>query len=157
MGTISRRLAAGEHFVLVLAVWISILISVIGVFFRYVLGHSLSWVEEMAGYLLLYIVTVGIATAVRNGSHLRVDILIQFFPQTKKSLNLITIVFATLMMVFLTILSLQFVVSLLEEDQRTTSLYWLPLGVPLIIMPIGYGLTVFRLVEEFLRLLKTDE
>jgi TRAP-type C4-dicarboxylate transport system permease small subunit len=61
------------------------------------------------------------------------------------------------MMVFLIVLSYRFVVTLLEEDQRATSLYWLPLGIPLIIMPVGYLATTFRLIEEFFKLLRGDE
>jgi TRAP-type C4-dicarboxylate transport system permease small subunit len=157
MRTVSQWLAASEYFVLALATWVSIAISCIGVFFRYVLGDSLSWMEEMAGYLLLYIVTVGIATAVRNGSHLRVDIVPQFFPKTKRPLNFLANVFALVMMVFLLVLSYQFVRGLIEENQRATSLYWLPLGIPLIIMPVGYLATTFRLIEEFFKLLRRGE
>jgi TRAP-type C4-dicarboxylate transport system permease small subunit len=61
------------------------------------------------------------------------------------------------MMVFLLVLSYQFVRGLIEENQRATSLYWLPLGIPLIIMPVGYLATTFRLIEEFFKLLRRGE
>jgi len=34
-------------------VMVSIMISALGVFYRYVLHNSLAWVEEMAGFLLV--------------------------------------------------------------------------------------------------------
>jgi len=137
-----------EKVFLVMAIFFSVAISVVGVFFRYVLGDSLSWVEESAGFLLLTVVTVGIGVAVRQGSHLRVDMLIQFVPKTKNSLNLMANVFALAVMTILLTLSIGFVSDLLVRDQRTTSMYWLPIGVPLIIMPLGYLTAVFRLVES---------
>jgi TRAP-type C4-dicarboxylate transport system permease small subunit len=153
MRTISHLLEVTEDSVLAFATWASITISVVGVFFRYVLNNSLSWMEEMAGYLLLYIVTIGVATAVRKGSHLRVDMLIQFFPRTKTKLDVLANAVALILMVILFVLSIGFVFSLLKEDRRTTSLYWLPLGIPLIIMPVGYLITIFRLIEGFLKIL----
>jgi len=137
-----------EKVFLVTAIFFSVAISVLGVFFRYVLGSSLSWVEESAGFLLLIVVTVGIGVAVRKGSHLRVDMLIQFVPKTKNTLNLTASVFALAVMTILFTLSIGFVSDLLVRDQRTTSIYWLPIGVPLIIMPLGYLTAVFRLVES---------
>ena len=137
-----------EKVFLVMAIFFSVAISVVGVFFRYVLGDSLSWVEESAGFLLLIVVTVGIGVAVRRGSHLRVDMLIQFVPKTKNSLNLMASIFALAVMTILFTLSIGFVSDLLVRDQRTTSMYWLPIGVPLIIMPLGYLTAVFRLVES---------
>jgi TRAP-type C4-dicarboxylate transport system permease small subunit len=148
MKVIGRAVELFEKVFLVTAIFFSVAISVLGVFFRYVLENSLSWVEELAGFLLLTVVTVGIGVAVRQGSHLRVDMLIQFVPRTRNGLNLLANVFALAVMTVLFILSIGFVSDLLIRDQRTTSMYWLPIGVPLIIMPLGYLTAVFRLVES---------
>ena len=148
MKALRRAVELFEKVFLVMAIFFSVAISVLGVFFRYVLGSSLSWVEESAGFLLLTVVTVGIGVAVRQGSHLRVDMLIQFVPKTKNSLNLMANVFALAVMTILLTLSIGFVSDLLVRDQRTTSMYWLPIRVPLIIMPLGYLTAVFRLVES---------
>jgi TRAP-type C4-dicarboxylate transport system permease small subunit len=143
-----------ENGFLVIAVFSSVAISVAGVFFRYVVESSLSWVEESAGFLLLIIITVGIGVAVRRGSHLRVDMLIQFIPRTKKSLNFFANIFALGVMTVLFILAIEFVSDLLIRNQRTTSIYWLPIGVPLLIMPLGYLTAVYRAIESLFTLFK---
>jgi TRAP-type C4-dicarboxylate transport system permease small subunit len=154
MKAASRWIEVFENVFLTMAITVSVAISVVGVFFRYVIGSSLGWVEEMAGFILFIVVTIGIGVAVRRGSHLRVDMVIQFIPKTKESLNLVSDVVALGVMTILLVLSVEFVSDLLVSDRRTTSMYWLPIGVPLIIMPIGYLTAVFRLVENLLTLLK---
>jgi TRAP-type C4-dicarboxylate transport system permease small subunit len=147
---LGRRIESFENVFLVWAILISVAISVLGVFFRYVIESSLSWVEEIAGFLLLVVITVGLGAAIRGGSHLRVDMLIQFIPKTKKTLNWIADLFILGVMAILFVLAIQFVADLLVRDQRTGSLYWLPLGIPLLIMPVGYLTAVYRAIERLL-------
>jgi C4-dicarboxylate transporter DctQ subunit len=132
----------------------SVGISIVGVFFRYCLGSSLSWVEEIAGYLLLTAITVGIGPAIRAGSHLRVDMLPQLIPGTKKSLDIIATVVTLGVLIILLIFSLEFVKGFLKSDRRLTSLYWLPEGFLLIVMPLGYLIAVYRLVENIVKMFK---
>jgi TRAP-type C4-dicarboxylate transport system permease small subunit len=80
--------------------------------------------------------------------------LIQFIPRTKKSLNFIATVFALGVMTVLFVLSIEFVSDLLVRDQRTGSIYWLPLGVPAIIMPLGYLAAVYRVIENLFTFFK---
>jgi C4-dicarboxylate transporter DctQ subunit len=153
---LGRGIELFENFFLAAAVLCSVAISVTGVFFRYVVGSSLSWVEEMAGFLLLIVITVGIGAAVRRGSHLRVDMVIQFIPKTKKALNVSADVFALGVMTVLFVFAVEFASDLLARDQRTGSLYWLPLGVPLLIMPLGYLTAVYRVIENLFRFYKNE-
>lgn len=151
---VSRVVEACENVCLASAIIGSVVISVVGVFFRYCLGFSLSWVEEIAGYLLLAVITIGIGPAARAGSHLRVDMLPQLIPRSKKSLNLIASAVALGASIILLILSLEFVAGFLKSDRRLTSMYWLPEGFLLIVMPLGYLIAVYRFVENVVNMFK---
>jgi len=154
---LGRKVEWFENVLLALAVLSSVIISIIGVFFRYVIQSSLSWVEEIAGFLLLIIITMGIGAAIYKRSHLRVDMVMQFIPKTKKPLNLIANVVALGIMGLLSILAVGFVADVLSRDQRTGSLYWLPLGIPLLIMPFGYLTATYRALQSFWASLKAGE
>lgn len=49
-------------------------------FSRYVLNDSVAWTEEVARYLLIVLVFIGSAGAVRRGTHIRVEALEQALP-----------------------------------------------------------------------------
>lgn len=53
---------------------------------RYVFNHPLSWCEELAVYMVVYCVLLGICIATRKESHLQVDFLLSFFSQKTKCL-----------------------------------------------------------------------
>jgi C4-dicarboxylate transporter, DctQ subunit len=154
MMKVSRVVEVCENYCLSWAILGSVGISFVGVFFRYCLGSSLSWVEEIAGYLLLTAITVGIGPAARAGSHLRVDMLPQLIPRTKKSLDFIASAVTLGVLIILLIFSLELVTGYLKSDRRLTSVYWLREGFLLIVMPLGYLIAVYRLVENFVKMFK---
>ncbi len=50
-----------------------------GVFWRYVLNDSLSWTEEVARYLLIWLAAVGSIVAMRRRRHVAIDIIPDMF------------------------------------------------------------------------------
>ena len=133
-----------ERVFLTVGVTVSIIISAVGVFYRYVLQNSLAWVEEIAGFLLVGIIAVGISAAAKKGTNIRVDILPQFFPKSKRVWDFIADVAGLGIMTILFILSIQFIFVMFGNSQKTTSLPWLPLWLPLIIMPVGFIMAIYR-------------
>ncbi|MEX0827849.1 MAG: TRAP transporter small permease subunit, partial [Haliea sp.] len=51
-----------------------------GIFFRYVIGDSLSWAEELARYALIWSALVGSAVAYRRGAHIAMTMAIDLLP-----------------------------------------------------------------------------
>lgn len=137
-----------ETGVLTVAVVVSIFISALGVFFRYVLQNSLAWVEEIAGFLLVSIIAIGISAAIKKGTNIRVDILPQLFPKSKKIFDFISDLAGLGIMVTLFVLSIQFIHVMFTNSQSTASLPWLPLWLPLVLMPLGFLMAIFRLVAN---------
>ena len=85
--------------VLFLAMTITVIIQV---FFRFVIQSPLRWTEELARYLMIWLVLMASAIAMRNRSHLQVDVLTSALPQKPKRIltaivDLLTIVFLCIM------------------------------------------------------------
>ena len=55
------------------------------VIYRYVLGESLSFSEELARYMFIWSVAMGSALALRTRSHIGVEILVERLPETISS------------------------------------------------------------------------
>lgn len=77
LDTIENVMAAAATMLLV-AVTASVCLEV---FMRYALNSPLTWVVELSEYALLYICFLGAPWALRNGTHIRIDIFLSAFPQ----------------------------------------------------------------------------
>lgn len=51
-------------------------------FTRYVLNDSVAWTEEIARYLLIWLTFVGASISFRRGTHIGVEVLQHFMPET---------------------------------------------------------------------------
>lgn len=60
----------------VVAVLLLTVLTGYSVFWRYVLGVPITWIDELSGYLVVLLVMVGVAEALRRGDHINVDLLV---------------------------------------------------------------------------------
>lgn len=76
----SRRLNAVAEVLLWVLVASTILVTFIQVLFRYGLDSSLSWSEELARYLFVWIIFIGTSVAARRKQHIFIEIVVALFP-----------------------------------------------------------------------------
>jgi TRAP-type C4-dicarboxylate transport system permease small subunit len=73
-----------------------VVIMFIQVFFRYVLNNSLSWSEELAKYLFVWMTFLGAALCLRDKVHIGVDYFVSLLPeplqQAVQRFNLVLII-----------------------------------------------------------------
>lgn len=122
----------------------SILMSVVGVFYRYVLGRSLAYVEEVAGLIMAAVIVLGSSLAVTSKEHIRVELLMQVFPRLARWLNALawlTVLVVSAAMAWLTWL---FVSKLIHNGQIASSVEWLKIGWPLLVVPAGYAVCCLK-------------
>ena len=55
-------------------------VVLLGVFFRYIVNQALSWYDEFAGYLLVWLTMYGSVVALARGMHIGFDALREKFP-----------------------------------------------------------------------------
>ena len=80
IGTLSDKTNAAVKFVGFLLLSVMTAIIVLQVFYRYVLSSSLSWSEESARYIFIWIVMLGASMGVKEGFHVSVTILKERLP-----------------------------------------------------------------------------
>ena len=66
-----------------------VIMMTIHVFCRYVLQAPLTWSEEATRYMFIWFVFTGVSYGIRNGTHIRVNILEVFFPKVIPVFSLI--------------------------------------------------------------------
>ncbi len=77
---------AYDRFVGVLQVWSAALavamlaLVLVGVFYRYVVNEALSWYDEFAGYVLVWLTMYGSVVALAKRKHIGFDTLVEALP-----------------------------------------------------------------------------
>jgi len=71
------------------AVGVMVLAISYQVFGRYVLGHTPSWSEELARYLMVWLTMLGSAAAMRSGGHIAVTTLTDALPPNARRVALV--------------------------------------------------------------------
>jgi TRAP-type C4-dicarboxylate transport system permease small subunit len=71
----------GTETVVTLLTAVMVATILLQVFYRFVLGDPLSWSEELARYVFVWITFLGAAVAYRHGTHIVVDTIIVLLPR----------------------------------------------------------------------------
>jgi len=108
-------------------------IIVLQVFFRYILGSSLSWSEEAARYLFIWIIMLGVSVGVKENFHVAVTIIIKRLPRAPRIVSniifsLLLGVMALVMIIYGYDLTNQVAIQL--SPAIRISMYWIYLSVP---------------------------
>jgi TRAP-type C4-dicarboxylate transport system permease small subunit len=120
-----------------------ILVTLLGVFFRYVMLNPFEWTEELARFLMLALSFLAINIALRKREHIAIQFLAQKLPnKVSKVLNYFVDILVGL---FLVVLMKQGYLmatrTLLTASTLNISMFWIYLTVPL-----GAFLTILQLI-----------
>jgi TRAP-type C4-dicarboxylate transport system permease small subunit len=136
-----------------LLVFYSMIVMTIGteVVRRFVLSYSSIWGEEIARYAFIYLVWIGVAAAVRDRAHIRIDVIMQFLSARGKALIYL---FGDFVMLAVSLLALYYSYETLMVSMKFGSVThglrieqaWFLAAVP-----FGFTLTCIRLLQSIWR------
>jgi len=130
---------------------IQILVVFSQVVSRYVFNNSLTWAEEMARYLQVWVVFLAAATAVRSGSHISVDYVTYNLPvKYKRSLQIIILVLTTFFLYIVTTYGFQLFLFIHNSMQLSPAMQ-IPMSIAYSAIPLG---ALFMLIESAILFLK---
>ena len=120
-----------------------------GVFWRYALNDALSWTEETAKFLMVWLVFAGAPIALRKGGHASIDILPDMLPERLRQ-GLFVLIY--LMIIgFLAVLIDQGIAFALQAKSQTTATTNVSMLYIFSAMPIGGVIMLLVGLELVLR------
>lgn len=130
------------------------LIIGIQVFMRYVMKASLSWSEEIARYMFIWLVYVGISYGVKTSKHVKIDAAVNLFP--KKIRKYIFILSDVIFLAFsmLIIVNAIKISSLIFELGQSSPSTGISMGYVYLAVPLGFLLVSIRLIQSIIIKLK---
>jgi len=119
---------------------------------RYVFNNSLTWAEEMARYLQVWVVLLAAATAVRSGSHISVDYATHNLPvKYKRFLNIVIMFLTTSFLYFVTTYGITLFLYIHNSMQLSPAMQ-IPISIAYLAIPLG---AVIMLIESAILFLKS--
>ncbi|MBT8364739.1 MAG: TRAP transporter small permease [Deltaproteobacteria bacterium] len=115
---------------------------------RYLFSHSMIFTEELSRYLMVWIVFLGSALAIRDGSHIRIQILLnRLGPRMQQIVKLAAYALIIVFLIFITVEGLKILPRQLQQMCITIdiSLFYFYLAIPVgSILMIIFMLPVIR-------------
>lgn len=118
---------------------------------REVFSYSSIWGEEIVRYSFIYLAWIGASAAVRERGHIRIDVILNYVPQTVKSLLYI---FGDIVMFVVALVALYWSWETVTVSWRFGSVtHGLRISQVyfLFAVPFGFALVSVRLIQSFLR------
>lgn len=146
-----------EKMLCVIALALMSAVIVAQVFCRYVLNSSLSWSEELARYLFIWMIYIGISYGVKLDKHICVDAVYSFAPKSIKRYYaivsyLLFLLFAVAM-VYYGIL----VVGMQISSGQVSPAMGVPMQYVYAAPVVGFVLTAIRLVQKVIEAIRAPE
>jgi len=123
------------------------------VILRYVFLSPLSWIEELARYLLVWISCFGAAYGVRKGEHIAVMFLNNMFKGYMKSA--LTILIHILVIILFMVCFMKGIGLSIRQWNVVTPALQIPRTLPYIGVPLGFAIMILFSFELFFKDIKT--
>jgi TRAP-type C4-dicarboxylate transport system permease small subunit len=116
---------------------------------RYVLNNALSWPEELSCYIHIWYAMLGISYATKYGLHLRVDTVVNLFPQKIKGFfNILADIMLAIFYVYMIKVGIKVVGDVFATNQLSSAMK-LPMWIVYASLLVGVALAIIRLVQKW--------
>lgn len=152
---VDKCLSMIENAVIILGLSAMFLILLAQVIMRYVFSRPLTWSEEAARFIFVYVSFIGISYAYRQKGHIRMEVVVNLFPQAFRRglevlINLGTIALFCYMIPF----SFRFIG--IQAGVKATATH-IPMSIVYTALPLGMALSCVRLLISSLRIVWGEE
>ena len=119
----------------------------IQVVMRYIIGSSLAWSEELARYIFIWLIYLGIPYAAKKMKHIRIEAALKLFPRKLRPYIVLTgdIIFFAFSVV-ITVTAFSLVAKQTASGQHSPAMQ-LPMWIVYLAPAVGFALTSFRQMQ----------
>ena len=140
-----------EKWCMVIALMAMGIIMTLEVVFRLFFG-GLTWSEELAKYIFVWMVFIGMSYGIGKDMHIKLDVLTVRFPEKfQRILRMFCDVVLAVMFIILVRPAYQYFIS--QTTQRTATL-GTNMGIVAFVMPVSFILCIIRLALDFAKAVK---
>lgn len=156
--TVKKFLDNFEEYFVVWSLAIMTVVVFLQVIMRYVFSNSLSWSEEMARFIFLWLSWIGAAYAVKERSHFRVEMFANMIKNkmARKHYELFILLIWFGFSFFLTWYGTLLVLFLVDTGQFSAAME-IPMAWPYASVPVGCAMMTVRLIIEMWKIMKGEE
>lgn len=135
---------------------ITIIVTVINVFARYLFKYSIPWAQEVSGIAWTWTVMLGISWCYRRNMHMGVDFVLEKLkPSVRRFVYIFSFTILLIAMIFMTYMS---IVITINGGYKLTSYFGIPYAIKYISAVIAFfNMTVYSIIFIFLAIKKPDE
>jgi TRAP-type C4-dicarboxylate transport system, small permease component len=118
------------------------------VIWRYVIQMSLSWSEELARYIFVWLVWLAAAYATKKMRHLRISFLKEAAPQKYQWVfDMVSLCAMVVFAVIMSVIAVDMMGMIVETGQMSPAM-GLPMWIPYMAVPVGMVLIGFRAAQN---------
>ncbi|HCX61859.1 TRAP transporter small permease [Sedimentibacter sp.] len=140
-----------EKIILVILLGATSVVIGLQVFMRYVLQSSLSWSEEIARYMFVWLTYIGISYGVKADRHIKVDAAMYMFPKNiRKYVALIGDILFLAFAIIIVVTSYGVSGKIIMSGQ-TSPAVGLPMGLVYLAPFVGFAMVSLRLVQNIIK------
>jgi TRAP-type transport system small permease protein len=135
-----------------------VIVTAVGVFFRYVLNAALPWAEEADRYLFIWLSFVGASITMRHKAHIAVDILVRSFAPAVR--NWVALLAQAAILAFLVVVFWASGPVIEVTSQTRTTATDIPMSWVYLAVPVGsvlIGIETLRLMAQTWQSMRTRD
>lgn len=152
---VDKCLSMIENAVIILGLSAMFLILLAQVIMRYVLSRPLTWSEEAARFIFVYVSFIGISYAYRQKGHIRMEVVVNLFPQAvRRGLELLINLGTIALFCYMIPFSFRFIG--IQAGVKATATH-IPMSIVYTALPLGMALSCVRLLISSLRIVWGEE
>lgn len=130
------------------------IVTFVQVIARYVFNYSFVWALELVTFLFAWLIFIGMCYGVRMGSHIGVDAVVKMLgPRTGRIVTIVATLLCITYAVIIFFGGWNYVAMVYEIGTYAQDLP-IPLWLPRLALPIGFGLLVFRFSQVLLQVVR---